>query len=125
MAKSTDFTAGKGSLSLEQHLAFPDTPAVWDFLYGGVGEPRVTLSFESDPLAWQQLKAKAAAEGTDPTDMLRFALYFFLDGSSSPASARQRLMAHREWERTRPILFIDQKGARWVPADLLGAKPSR
>ncbi len=124
MANSTTSTSGKRNLSLEERIAFLDAPEGWDYLFGGAGAPAITLSFEGDSLAWQKLKARAAAEGMNPPTLIRFLLDDYLEGSKR-AFARQRLAIHEAWERTRPVQVVDRKGVRWVPLDLLGEELRR
>ena len=107
--------------SMGKHSDVPNAGALWDFLYSDSLGPRLSLSFEGDPHAWEQVKEMALARGLKPSEVLQIAMYEYLEGPSRSAAARARFMAHREWERTRPVLLIDAVGSRYVPADLLFA----
>lgn len=114
-------TTSKIRQSLDDRIAYLNTPAGWDYLYrcGAQGEPMLQLSFAGDPHAWSQLKDQAVVQGVDPIELLRLALYQFLDRPGHSAATRARFLAHREWERTRPVYVSDEKGPRWIPADRL------
>lgn len=96
-----------------------NSPAMWDFLYGTNAGPTVKVDFEGDEHAWAQLKMKAVEHGLHPDDMLRFALYMYLEGDGNFAAARARFLAHKEWKRRRPVLVYDENGIRWASADRL------
>ena len=105
----------------QERQDFPNLSAAWDVLHSDSCGPRLALSFEGDPYAWMQLKEKALAQGLEPDDILRLALYQFLEGPGKNAAARARYMAHREWQRTRPVLLVDDAGLRYVPADQIAS----
>lgn len=107
----------KPSTRSQERQEFPNPCAAWDVLHSDSRGPRLELSFEGDPYAWLQLKERALAQGLEPDDILRIALYQFLEGPGKNAAARARYMAHKEWRRTRPVLLIDDAGLRFVPAD--------
>lgn len=115
----TEAASRKGAPSPGDRLAFLDSPAGWDWLFGGVDAPKLELSFEGDRYTWEQLKERAVAQGMDPRELLRFALYLYLEGPGGYAAARARSVAYREWQRTKPTRIIDGKGVRWVPSDRL------
>lgn len=117
MTTTKTMASGQEGSPPQERQNYLDTPAFWDYQFGGPSEPRLSLGFEGDPYAWEQLKEKAVEQGVDPQELLRFALYQYLEGPGKSAAARARFMAHREWERTRPVLVCDEKGARWIPAD--------
>ena len=93
-----------------------NSPEVWDFIHGANSEsPTISLDFEGDKYTWGQLIAKANKMGLNPDEVTRYALYLLLEGGQ--AAARARLLAYKEWERTRAVWISDEKGARWVGAD--------
>ena len=102
-----------------KHSVAPNSGAFWDYLHGSSSGPCLSLSFEGDPLSWEQLKERAMETGVTPRELIRLALLEFLERPSIGAAARARFMAHREWERTRPVLVGDRGGMRYVSADRL------
>lgn len=111
--------------SLNERKALLNSPEIWDLLYGGCDSPTVKLSFEGDPHTWSQVKQSATELGIDPKELVRFALYKYFEGERNSAAARARLLAYREWNRTRPIWLSNDQGARWEPADKLLENLSR
>lgn len=107
--------------SRDERFAFANSPEAWDLLYGGSGAPAVRLSFEGDPHTWSQVKQSAVKLGIDPKELVRLALYQYLEGEGNSVAARARLLAHREWCRTKPVWVRDGLGVRWAPADQLHA----
>lgn len=105
--------------SLDERVAFLESPEGWDYLYSCNGSPTVKLDFEGDPHTWSQVKQSATNLGIEPTELVRFALYQYFEGPSNSAGARSRLLAHREWYRTRPVWVIDKRGVHQEPADQL------
>ncbi|MFA6121086.1 MAG: hypothetical protein WCT35_08575 [Sideroxydans sp.] len=95
---------------------------IWDFIYGGYSDkdaPALRIDFEGDMHTWEEVKNMAEANGLNPEELLRYALYLCIERGENKAAARARFMAYREWYRTRPLRVSDNKGIRWVPADQL------
>ena len=105
----------------QERQDFPNLSAAWDVLFSDSRGPRLELSFEGDPYTWMQLKEKALSQGLGPDEILRIALYQFLEGPGKNAAARARYMAHREWQRTKPVLLVDDAGLRYVSADQIAS----
>lgn len=97
----------------------------WDFIFGTGHGPVIKINFDGDMRTWEQVKDVAEAQGILPDDLLRYALYHYLESGRNNPAARARYMAHKEWERTRPVFIGGRTGGRWVSADQLTHELSR
>lgn len=87
----------KTTNALDAHSAALNTPAGWDVIYRDhLCVPRLRISLEGDLYAWEQVKQRAAEEGLDPEELLRLALYSYLDSTTAMA----RLSDYRAWQRS-------------------------